>query len=139
VVTKAKGRATRPVRNRELSDLEGGGTMADQNSWFGGSSLIKTWQLYTVRFFLLFFGWGAVSLAFELQSEHLLLRTAGQAFIFSALVLFLFGVIGRLSGRTRGIALAFLALLGILLLIEVWRGGGIAHTRAPSEVNEATQ
>ena len=109
--------------------------MTDQNSRFGGTTPIKIWRLYLVRFLLFFFAWGAVSLAFELPSLHLLLLAAGKAFVFSVFVLALFAASERLSRRTWGIALALLALLSALLVAEAWKGG-TTRTQTPHAANE---
>jgi hypothetical protein len=105
--------------------------MTDNESFLTKSSAIKAWRLFVIRFLLFFFAWGGISLALESPSRHLF-RIAAEALIFSAVLLFI-SASGRFSVRVRGIVLVLLALIGILLLTQVWRGG---HTKAPDALNQ---
>ncbi len=113
-------------------------TMKIEKSFFSESTSIKIWRLYLVRFLLFFSAWAAVSMAFELPSGHLFLRMVARAFIFSVLMLLLLFASERLSATTRRVALTFLVLLGILLVVEVWRGGATL-AKAPTGRHETSR
>jgi|SRR5579872_1596334 len=96
--------------------------MRNENSLLTRSAPVKIWQLYLVRFLLLFFAWTSTDLAFESAPAHLVWKTVTRAFLFSVVVLSVFLTSSGHSTRIRRLALILLAVLGCLIAVQAWKG-----------------